>query len=130
MLHFAIYPIVAYHWEYYTNFQDENEPIIYHGKYYLPYLRAEELSSIEQSVTDYYAGGMQLGFGDVSIINADGYWDARLSNYVYEWKKIEIKVVNLGDAVGDITTLWLGIIGDVEWRDDVVQFEVLDPREI
>jgi len=121
--------LVAYHWEYYVNIQDEDEPVLYNGKYYLPYLRSEDLPDIEQAVSDYYQGGFSLGFGDVRLINADGYWDSRLSTYVYEWKSILLKVAKLGAPIGDVATLWRGVIGNIEWSDEEVVFEILDPRE-
>jgi len=123
------YFLVAYHWEYYTNIQDEDEPVIYNNRYYLPYLRSEDLPDIEQAVSDYYKGGVSLGFGDIKLINADGHFDARLSLYVYEWKKILVKVSDLGAGFGDVATFWRGIIGDIEWSDEEVVFEILDPRE-
>lgn len=123
------YFIVAYHWEYYTNIQDEDEPVLYNGHYYLPYLRSEDLPDIEQAVSDYYKGGMSLGFGDIRLINADGYFDERLSIYAYEWKEIYLKIGKLGTGYGDVATLWHGVIGDIEWSDEEVNFEVLDPRE-
>jgi hypothetical protein len=121
--------LVAYHWEYYTNIQDEDEPVIYNGHYYLPYLRSEDLPDIEQAVSDYYEGGINLGFGDIKLINADGYFDTRLSAYVYEWKNMKLKVGNLGAAYLDVATLWIGITGNIEWSDEEVIFEILDPRE-
>ncbi len=121
--------LVAYHWEYYTNIQDEDEPVIYNSKYYLPYLRSEDLPDIEQAVSDYYEGGIKLGFGEIPLINADSYFDTRLSDYAYEWKNIELKVVNLGDGIGEVATLWVGVTGNIKWSDEEVIFEILDPRE-
>ena len=123
------YFLVAYHWEYYTNIQDEDEPVIYNNHYYLPYLRSEDLPDIDMAVSDYYEGGVSLGFGDIKLINADGYWDTRLSNYTYEWKAIKLKVVDLGAGYGDVATFWIGIIGNIEWSDEEIVFEILDPRE-
>jgi len=121
--------LVAYHWEYYVNIQDEDEPVLYNGKYYLPYLRSEELPDIEQAVNDYYQGGYTLGFGNIRLINADGYFDTRLSTYVYEWKDFLLKITRLGAPFGDVATLWRGVIGDIEWSDEEVNFEILDQRE-
>lgn len=124
------YFVTVFHWEYYTNIQDEDEPVLYYGKYYLPYLRSEELPDIEQGVTDYYEGGVSLGFGDIILINADGYWDARLSTYAYEWKQMKLRVGDLGATSGDVITLWQGVMADIDWSDEEVKFEILDPREM
>ena len=121
--------LVVYHWEYYTNIQDEEEPVLYGGKYYLPYLQSEEIPDIEQAVSDYYQGGVSLGFGNIRLINADGYWDARLSAYTYEWQAILLKVAKLGSAFGDVATIWRGVMGDIGWADGDVDFEILDQRE-
>jgi len=120
------YLILSYFWDKFCNKQAGE--IIFDGIYYLPYLD-DTIPSITVETSGYHEGGTRQTFGMVSIINADGYFDTRLSDYIYEAKKIRYLVGRKGDAYGDYITFWLGWTGNIEWSDAYVKIGIDDLRK-
>lgn len=124
----ASYIILSYFWEYFINMQFD-EPIVFNDHYYLPYLNDENVPEISFEVSGYQEAGIVQGFGTLRLINADGYFDSRLSEYIYEAKKFVWKVGKKGDAYGDFATLWIGWTGSDSLNDENVEIEVEDLRK-
>ena len=126
------YIILSYFWERICNKQPENNEIIFTIGgiiyYYLPYLDDDDISSIVIETTEYHEGGVKQSFGSIKIINADGYFDTRLSDYIYEAKKLLWKVGKLGDAYADYATLWRGWTGSIVWSDEDIEIGIEDMR--
>jgi len=122
------YIILSPFWEYITSSQDEEHPIIFNDHFYLPYLNSDDMPDISQEVSDYYEGGSKQSFGSLRYINSDGFFDTRLSDYVYEFAKTILKVGARGYGYSDYATIWIGYIGDIHWGDDEVEFEIEDYR--
>jgi len=120
------YLIQSYFWDKFCNKQAGD--IVFDGVYYLPYLD-DTIPSITVETSGYHEGGTRQTFGTISIINADGYFDTRLSDYIYEAKKIRYLVGRKGDAYGDYITFWLGWTGNIEWSDAYVKIGIDDLRK-
>lgn len=124
--------IQSFFWEYYCNKQPEKTPVIFTinslDVFYLPYLDDDDIPSIDLETTGYHEGGTRQSFGVVKIINADGYFDSRLTDYIYEAKKLLWKVGKLGDAYTDYAVLWRGWTGSIEWSDEDIEIGIEDLR--
>ena len=64
------------------------------------------------------------------VINADGRYDARLTDYIYEAKKIILKAGKKGDAYGDYATYWIGWTGGIGWGDEEIEIDIEDLRTL
>ena len=120
--------ILSFFWEYFCNKQPEENEIVFSGIYYLPCLDDDDIPSIETKIMAYHEGGIQQGFGSIRIINVDGYFDTRLSDYVYEAKKLLWKVGKLGDIYANYATLWRGWTGNILWSDEDIEIGIEDMR--
>lgn len=121
------YIIGSFFWVYFTNQQFEDEPVIHNGNYYLPYLDSDNMPSVRQATSDYYAGGTKYAFGSIKLIN-DGYFDTKLSQYFWESKKIILRVGTKGSNYNDFGIFWIGWTGDIHWNDEEVEVEIEDLR--
>jgi hypothetical protein len=117
------YVIVAYFWEYIAS-----EVIYLDGHEYLPYLRREDLPALNYSTGGYHEGGTRQAFGSIKWINTDGYFDARLSAYIYEAKKMLIKLGRRGAAYADYLTYFVCLTGNIRWSDSDVEVDIEDLR--
>jgi len=122
------YIILSYFWERIINMQFK-EPVVFNGHYYLPYLNDEDVPNITMEIFGYHKGGLSQSFGTIRLINTDGYFDTRLSDYIYEAKKLIWKVGKKGDAYADYATLWIGWTGGNSWSDKEVEIEIEDLRK-
>lgn len=120
----ASYIILAFIWEYYAN----DSPVNFNGNYYLPYINDEDVHDIKLEVFGYQKGGVIQSFGTIRMLNADGYFDTRLSDYVYEAKSLVWKVGKKGDGYGDFITLWIGWTGSNRLNDEWIEIDVEDLR--
>lgn len=120
------YLIQSYFWEYFCNKQAGD--IIFNSHNYLPYLD-NTIPSITVETSGYHEGGTLQTFGTISVINTDGYFDTRLSDYIYEAKKIIYKVGKKGDAYGSYITFWIGWTGNIGWSDAYVKIGIDDLRK-
>ena len=124
------YMILSEFWDYYCNSQDEIYPVIYNSQYYMPYLNASSVPNITLSVSDYYEGGIRNSFGSIGLINTDGYFDSRLTDYVYENRKMFLKITYRGAPAPDVATLWIGWTGNIYWSESLVRFDIEDFRSL
>lgn len=118
------YVIMSFIWEYYSN----DSEVVYNSKYYLPYLDSDSVPSVKLATSGYHQGGTIQTFGSIKLINADGYFDARLSSYVYEAKQIIFKVGKKGNVVTDFATFWNGWTGNIGWTDNEIEVDIEDLR--
>jgi len=120
------YLIMSYFWEYFCNKQDGD--IVFNNHFYLPYLD-DTIPPIRMETSGYHEGGTLQTFGTISVINADGYFDTRLSDYVYEAKKIRYLVGERGDIYADYIVFWIGWTGNIGWNDEYVTIGIDDLRK-
>ena len=95
---------------------------------YRPLLDPSSIADLSFEATQFSTGGITQSFGSVRALNGDGYWDARLANYVYEGKRIIVRFGKYGDAYADYVKLFDGYTGGITWRDESVEFDIEDPR--
>jgi len=124
------YIIASYWWEYYTNKQYVHpDEIVFNGKFYLPFLDDASIPEINLAISDFSEGGIQKSIGPIRLINADGYFDQRLHDYIYMAKKILIKIGKKGASYNDYITLWNGWTGNITWMDLYIEIAVEDLRK-
>ncbi len=121
------YIIQSYFWIKITNLQPVDDPIIYNGDYFLPYLKAENLPAISMGVNEIFVGGTTLSFGTVSFIN-DGWWDTALNIYSFERKDFYLQLGGKRHGILSFGDLFTGITGDVSWSEEEVGIEIMDNR--
>lgn len=125
------YLIQSYFWDCFCNKQAGDivfETIVGIPHFYLPYLD-DTIPSIRMETSGYHEGGTKQTFGKISVINADGYFDSRLSDYIYEAKKIRYKVGERGDVYGDYITFWIGWTANIGWSDEYIDVGIDDLRK-
>lgn len=129
------YIILSHFWERFGT----HSPMILDGHYYLPYLSLDSIPSIVDGTSPYHQGGTRQSFGTVKIGNADGYFDSRLSTYIYEAKRMRALVgeytinsdgVFVPAAYSNWVCVWEGWSGDISWSDEVIEVETVDLRGI
>lgn len=123
------YIIVSKFWEYICNSQKQGDEIEFNNHYYLPYLNSDNMADIVQEVSDFYVGGTRSTFGALTYINTDGYFDERLSDYIYEGAKLLIKLGSRETIYADFATIWIGYYGNNYWSEDLLEFEIEDFRK-
>lgn len=121
------YVVQSFFWVKITNQQPVDDPIIYNGDYFLPYLKAQSLPAITIGVNELFAGGTTLNFGKVAFIN-DDWWDTALNNYIFEKKDFYLQLGGKRHGILSFGTLFTGITGDISWDDDEVGIEIMDNR--
>lgn len=125
------YLIMSYFWDCFCNKQAGDivfETIAGIPHFYLPYLD-DTIPSIRMETSGYHEGGTRQTFGTISVINADGYFDTRLSDYIYEAKKIRYLVGERGDIYADYIVFWRGWTGNIGWSDEYVNVGIDDLRK-
>ena len=105
-----------------------SEAVVLNSKFYLPYLNRDSVPSVTLETKGYHEGGTHQDFGSIKYINADGYFDSELTNYIYEGKKIICMVGNRGDAYAEYTNYWVGWTGDIGWSDEEIEVGIEDLR--
>ena len=124
----AGYIIIAFFWEYLTNAQYTDEDIIFNGNEYLPYLNDNDIPDVKSETSGYQEGGTRQSFGSVKIINADGRYDTRLTDYIYEAKKIILKAGIKGGNYASYATYWIGWTGGIGWSEEEIEIDIEDLR--
>jgi len=120
------YLIQSYFWDKFCNKQAGD--ITFGDHFYLPYLD-DTIPPIRMETSGYHEGGTRQTFGTISVINADGYFDTRLSDYIYEAKKIRYLVGERGDIYADYIVFWIGWTGNIGWNDEYVTIGIDDLRK-
>jgi len=126
----AGYIIIAFFWEYLTNAQYVDEDIIFNGNEYLPYLNDDDIPDVTSETSGYQEGGTRQSFGSVKVINADGRYDTRLTDYIYEAKKIILKAGIKGGNYASYDTYWIGWTGGIGWTPEEIEIDIEDLRTL
>ena len=115
------YIIMSYFWEHISTHAGE-----YNGHWYYGRLNKENIPSIESSVSGPHEGVVTLSPGSISINNLPiqpataGFYDSRLSTYVYEGAKIILLRGEQDAAYGTFEAFIHGYLGD--WECDEKHF--------
>jgi len=124
----ANYIVLSYFWEYHTDKQfSGNEEIVFNDHFYFPDIGGS-IPDITQKVTSFLLGSYSMDFGGLTITNADGKYDSRLTNYIYEAKKAIFKQGDLGDVYGSYVDFWRGWTGKVALNDNQLEINTEDLR--
>jgi len=121
--------ILSYFWEYLCSkqFQAPDE-IVFNGHWYLPYLDESSIPDIKLAVSHWHEGKSGQDFGAVRFNNADGHFDSRLADYIYEGKKLIEKIGARGAPYADYQTFAVVKTGSITWTDTEIEIESLDLR--
>ena len=123
--------ICAYFWECLCNGQREGSQALYNnGVWYLPYLDESSIPDVSLEVSMFSEGGIRQSFGTISLLNADGYFDSRIADYIYSGKQAILKVGGPNDLYADFVTLWRGWTGNLLWSDERLTIDTEDERKI
>jgi len=134
----AGHTIISYKWELYAT----HSPIVFGagafaGKYWEPRIKEGSIPEINFVTSGYHKGGTNQGFGAIKLMNGDGYFDSRLSAYVYEAKLMRVLVGHITVTAGVIAAtyanfdcVWSGWSGDISWTDDEIEVQTEDLRRI
>jgi hypothetical protein len=130
------YIVLSYFWDRFGS----HAPLILDGKEYRSYLSDSSIPSVTAATSAYHMGGTQQGFGTIKINNADGYFDTRLTDYIYEAKRMRALVgeYTIVDGVftpasnnsADWLCAWEGWSGNIMWTDEEIEVETEDLRRI
>jgi hypothetical protein len=123
--------VCSYFWECLCNGQREGAQALYNnGVWYLPYLDESSIPDVSLEVSMFSDGGIRQSFGTISLLNADGYFDTRIADYIYSGKQAVLKVGAPGDIYAKFVTLWRGWTGNLTWTDDRLAVDTEDERKI
>jgi hypothetical protein len=114
----------AFHWQRF-NTQDGE---LYGGLPYRPVLDDSAIPDIAADIGGYHEGGTQFSSGAVKLLNGDGYFDALLDLYIWEAKRVIIRVGEKGKGDANYTVILDGRTGSVEWGDESVTINTEDAR--
>jgi hypothetical protein len=123
--------VCAYFWECLCNGQREGSQALYNnGVWYLPYLDESSIPDVSLEVSMFSEGGIRQSFGTILLLNADGYFDSRIADYIYSGKRAVLKVGAPNDAYVDFVTIWRGWTGNLVWSDERLTIDTEDERKI
>jgi len=124
---------LSHNWEYFAS----HSPITFNGHDYLPILSADSIQQVTTGCSPYHEGGMKQSFGAVKLLNGDGYFDARLSAYIYEGKYMRLLQGEIDHMENDVVVpkpydtfrvYWEGWSGNIDWAEDAITVGTTDIR--
>jgi hypothetical protein len=125
------YYLSSYFWECLCNGQREGSQALYNNDvWYLPYLDESSIPDVSLEVSMFSDGGIRQSFGTISLLNADGYFDSRIADYIYSGKQAVLKVGAPGDTYVQFVTIWRGWTGNLTWTDEHLAIDTEDERKI
>lgn len=125
------YYVMSLFWERLCDGQYEgSKAVYYNGVWYLPYLDESSIPDVSLEVSMFSEGGVKQSFGTIDLINADGYFDQRVADYIYCGKKAVLQVGVPGSALADFVTIWRGWTGNWECTDERLSISTEDERKI
>jgi len=122
------YTVLSFFCECLTTGLYKDYDVVFNDQLYLPYLNDEDISDLQAGVSSFGKGQIQKSFGTIKIINADGRYDTRLNDYIYEAKKAVLKRGEKGDVYGSYVTCWIGWTGNIVLNDEKIEIEIDDLR--
>ncbi|MDD5533487.1 MAG: hypothetical protein PHC52_11895 [Syntrophales bacterium] len=117
--------LASYHWR---RFGTDTET--YDGHQYLPVLPEDSVPNVSAATGRFHEGGTSLSFGAVKILNGDGRFDTLFDAYIWEAKRIRVRIGEKGKGDANYTVIWDGWTGDVEWDDNEVSIATEDLRTL
>jgi hypothetical protein len=75
-----------------------NWPYVYSGRFYLPLLDEKSIGNIDFSTGFYNEGGTRQTFGDVRLLNVDGFFNYDFANYIWHARQLIGRVGKYGDS--------------------------------
>lgn len=118
------YLMLSYFWDYHSD-----SPVVIDGHDYRPDMYRDSIPSIQMEVGVFHEGMAQHSFGSIKFNNADAWWDTRFSNYIYEAKRVLLKVGDYDQTdAASYKIFWNGWTGDIGWSDIGVGMDIEDLR--
>lgn len=103
-----------------------SRPYIYGGRPYLPLVGQNSIPPVSYVTGGYHEGGTKQTFGDIKLLNGEGYFDTDLSDYIYEGKRLTARIGKNGGGDGGFSIFWDGWTGDIDWSKSEVVIKVED----
>jgi hypothetical protein len=120
----GLFLVNSYFWE-----RLANRDIVLDGHSYKPLLGKGAISDMTFEVKAFCKGGMTESFGNLTVLNGNGYWDARLAAYVYEGKKVLVKYGKPTDLYADFKKTFEGYTGNTTSTDRSAVLASEDPAK-
>jgi hypothetical protein len=95
--------------------------------YYHPFLDTESMSSIKQSVNEFYLQNIVNSFGGLKFTRASFFYDLK-GKYEFNNIDVYVKYGNVDDDYGDFITFFHGLAKDPKWNDTGFSFNLSDLR--
>ena len=105
-----------------------NWPYVFDDKFYLPLLEENSIGQIDFSTGFYNEGGTRQAFGNIGLINADGFFNYEFPNYIWHARQLVGRVGKYGDNEENFLVFMNQWTGDIEWSDEIVSLRVEDLR--
>lgn len=102
----------------------------YDGHLYLPVLPADSIPSVSSSTGRFHENGTSLSFGSIKILNGDGRFDTLFDSYIWEAKRVTVRLGEKGKGDANYTVIFDGWTGDISWNDDFVEIGTEDLRTL
>ena len=102
----------------------------YDGHLYLPVLPADSIPNVSSSTGRFHENGTSLSFGTIKILNGDGRFDTLFDTYIWEAKRVTVRLGEKGKGDANYMVIFDGWTGDVSWNDDYVEIGTEDLRTL
>lgn len=116
----------AFYWRRYNTQDGET----YGGKPYRPVLDAGSIPDIGAEIGGFHEGGTRFSFGAIRLLNGDGHFDALLDTYIWEAKRVIVRLGEKGKGDANYVVILDGWTGDIEWDDEAVTIATEDARTV
>ncbi|MBE3126210.1 MAG: hypothetical protein IMZ57_11210 [Acidobacteria bacterium] len=113
----------VFHWRRYGT-----EVVEYSGHSYRPVLDSSSIPNVSSEIGGYHEGGTSFSFGSIKLLNGDGHFDALLDLYIWEAKRIVVRVGEKDKGDANYEIIFDGWTGNVGWGDEVVEINTEDAR--
>lgn len=120
---------------YFIDRYSTHSPVVLDGRYHEPLLAIDSISEVVSATSGFHQGGTQQSFGSIKFMNGNGWFDSRLSTYIYEAKFLQIfaclkapEITLESLLIGDFSVVWEGWSGDIKWSDSIVEVSTEDLR--
>jgi hypothetical protein len=95
--------------------------------YYRPYLQSPDLPSLDQSVSDYHRGSVEMNVGSIRFIN-DGWWYNQVQNYLWHNMDMRILYGAQGSTYDEFGLIYTGQTRNPRVGDSYASLQVVDNR--
>jgi hypothetical protein len=115
--------LVTYHWRRCGTDVDS-----YDGHQYMPLLPSDSIPRIGAKAGRFHEGGTSFSFGSIKILNGDGRFDTLFNTYIWEAKRVIVRIGEKGKGDANYQTVFYGWTGNITWDDDMVEIATEDLR--